>query len=341
MINAEHDGIKTIVSQCALGELLAPPCALQGGELHKMYYVQTTKGVFAVKALNPYFYTRKDFPEHYEQTECLAYAFSQKGVPAVYALSFDGKRVIYEHGYAYLIYPYLSGNMLDTPDLSVIHIQRLGTIISNLHQAGVALASSRAPQFDYSEDAHWQVLIEETQDSALLQLLPAFLRWNAYYRQAQEVLVQEWVMSHCDLHGKNVIWDKQEHASILDWENAGSVNPYMEVLGFALEWSGIVEQCRVDKPVFFGIFTRYFERHSQVLFHAQAEAAFYGWLGHLSMGWTEFNIRRAFGKVACSEAERHRAMTLLTQQAIPFFNYIQAHERDILQLIQQLSGASV
>ena len=44
---------ENICSQLDLGRLLLPPVRLSGGLMHKMFSLETTRGRYAVKLLNP------------------------------------------------------------------------------------------------------------------------------------------------------------------------------------------------------------------------------------------------------------------------------------------------
>ncbi len=44
---------KAVLSAFSLGELTAPPTPLSGGLMHRMYRVETARGVWALKCLNP------------------------------------------------------------------------------------------------------------------------------------------------------------------------------------------------------------------------------------------------------------------------------------------------
>lgn len=51
--------------------------------------------------------------------------------------------------------------------------------------------------------------------------------------------------------------------------------------------------------------------------------AFYGWLGHCVLGWTEFNIRRAIGEVSVGKDIIENAM-------IPCIRYLSQNEKNII-----------
>lgn len=72
-----------------LGELLGVPEAISGGLLHRMYALETTKGKFAVKALNPQIMLRPTAMQNYINSERIA-GIAAKNIPALPAKKFDG-----------------------------------------------------------------------------------------------------------------------------------------------------------------------------------------------------------------------------------------------------------
>lgn len=52
---------------------------------------------------------------------------------------------------------------------------------------------------------------------------------------------KEWVLGHRDLHLQNIIWQTKSAYVWIDWENAGLIHPFLELLGLALNVAGIAE----------------------------------------------------------------------------------------------------
>lgn len=71
----------------------------------------------------------------------------------------------------------------------------------------------------------------------------------AKIQQATEVVDDGLIISHRDLDAKNVIWQDDLSFFIIDWEYAGPVNPGVDLLGVALNWSGQTE-CDADETKF-------------------------------------------------------------------------------------------
>jgi Phosphotransferase enzyme family len=176
------------------------------------------------------------------------------------------------------------------------------------------------PHFDLFSNEHWAKIIYKSKNLKLLELLLAILQWNDRYHAAIPKLNEHYLLSHRDLHYNNVLWDNLT-PSIIDWESAGSTNPIQEIIGFALEWSGIIKST-FRKEIFDAIIYTYapqgFPKNTPV------KEAFYGWLGNSVLGWTEFNIRRAYDK-SSSITERSRGLSILTETMIPCLTFMREH----------------
>jgi hypothetical protein len=55
-----------------LGDIVSEPETVLGGFLHRMYIIETTKGKYAVKALNPQIMLRPTAMENYINSERIA-----------------------------------------------------------------------------------------------------------------------------------------------------------------------------------------------------------------------------------------------------------------------------
>ena len=86
---AENSKIKDL-----LGKIIGEITPVSGGLMHKMYKVQTDKGTYAVKCLNPEIMKRPEAFENYTKAEALEDILEENDIPIVPALSFDEKKDI-------------------------------------------------------------------------------------------------------------------------------------------------------------------------------------------------------------------------------------------------------
>ena len=86
--------LKILLMKYDLGEIVGDILPVSGGLMHKMYKVQTERGTFAVKCLNPDIMKRPGVFDNYARAEALETILDNNGIPIVPALTFDGKKMV-------------------------------------------------------------------------------------------------------------------------------------------------------------------------------------------------------------------------------------------------------
>ncbi|WP_367606831.1 phosphotransferase [Legionella sp. W05-934-2] len=211
----------------------------------------------------------------------------------------------------------------------------MGELYSLLHSADIHHSGTDEAQYDYFEDAHWVKLIERAKHADLMALLPVILDWNQAYFQTIPTLKKEAVITHRDMHIQNVLWDSHDKPNIIDWESAGLMNPMLEVIGYGLEWSGIILQQKVNIPFLKQLLTAYHQLSSKTWI-TSSHQAFTGWLGHCVLAWTEFNIHRMLGETSSDEAEILKGREIIEEKMISCMKYIRSEEAFLKSLLETL-----
>ena len=116
------------------------------------------------------------------------------------------------------------------------------------------------------------------------------IEWNKQVCEAQEVLVQNQVISHRDLDPKNVMWNNDD-PFLIDWEAAGYVNPYQELLEVINYWADDGKG-NLDKSYFDAIVKAY-GKHMNLADVEWDEVLSGSYMGML--GWLEYNVKRSVG----------------------------------------------
>jgi thiamine kinase-like enzyme len=307
------DTITAFCNEHLSEKLLKSPEIILGGALHRSWKVVTASNSYAIKELNPKIARKLGIIKSYELTEHIANEFHLKGLPAIAALNVFS----YNEG-IYIIYPFASGKTLSFTEIDVCHAKIIGSLFKDLHALNPQIKlDDPLPHFDLFSNDHWTAIIKNSGETKLLGLLPTILEWNNSYHASILELNKNILISHRDLHYHNVLWNNLI-PSIIDWESAGLTNPIQESIGFALEWSGILH-ATFRKEIFDAILISYapqgFAKNTPI------QEAFYGWLGNSILGWTEFNIRRAYDKTF-STAEQSRGLAILKETMIPCLAFI-------------------
>lgn len=277
-----------------LGCLKEEPETVTGGLLHKMYHVSTDKGEYAIKALNPNIMKRTEALQHTINSEIVSNALADV-IPLVAAKCFEGKHIIEFDGSFYVIFDWLDGKSVFVPNISEYHCEQVGRILGKIHAADIKVAGmekSRDCRIVYD----WNMLLEKARQSntkcfsVLEENIADIIRWDEHVVSALQQLSENQVISHRDLDPKNIMW-KNDKPYIIDWEAAGYVNPFQELIEVLNYWIPD-ETGKYNKAKFDVLIQAYTESMNicNVNWDVILDCSFDGMLG-----WLEYNIKRAVG----------------------------------------------
>lgn len=282
--------------------------AVPGGLLHKLYKVQLESGEpLAVKCLNPTIMKRETALSNMIFSEKISAAL-QAVVPAVVAMEKDGIRVHKIEEQYFMVFPWLEGRSIFPPDIREYHCTQIGELLGKIHCADVKIEDAKGDVEKESEGTKgydWQGYLELAK-SRRVKWLPDYesyieqlVQFTAFAVSAGEILKQKQVISHRDLDPKNVLWHG-DAAYIIDWEAAGFVNPFKELLEVINYWADD-GQGGLQKTYFDAIISSYQAYVS--LEGVDWDAVLLG--GYEGMlDWLAYNIRRGLGLEATDEEEK-------------------------------------
>lgn len=300
--------IEKLMKELSFGEVLEEPIAVKGGLLHKMYRVVTSDGVFAVKVLNGGIMKRPEALQNMIHSEKAA-AILSKDIPAAVALEWNGQQVHPLDGGFYMVFDWVDGASVFPGEINEKHCEAIGTILGKMHQRNIR-CDGMEPEEEAIPLYDWENLLQKAKEqkaqtnpwlSQYEAAIPDIRAWNQEAYDAQAVLAQKLVISHRDLDPKNVMWNGIEPV-LIDWEAAGYVNPYQELLEVIHYW---VDDGRggLRRSLFEAIIKAY-ETYMD-LSKAEWAAVFAGASGGM-LGWLEYNLKRALGQEASEEEEVRR-----------------------------------
>lgn len=321
-----------LMNKLNMGDLKEEPQALKGGALHSMWKITTSTGVFAIKHLNPHITAESDFKQNYELSEKIATGMSSAQIPAVNSLSFNARHVIQQEDDFYIIYPFIIGLILDETKLTSKHLEKIGYLFRLIHQTNLQILEVDRAHYDYFTNEYWSELVSRSVQTKLKKLLPSIIRWNTLYKSTIPELNNELVITHRDMHSQNILWDLNSEPHIIDWESAGLMNPMLEIIGYGLEWSGILLHQKVNTD-FFRVLTKGYFKSPNTKWVTSVEQGFIGWLGHCVLAWTEFNIRRMLGDISSDSSEIEKGQNIIIDKMVPCLEYIENHETYLLDMI--------
>ncbi len=329
---------------------------MSGGLLHRMYRFRTKRGTFAVKRLSEAIMNYDNVREKFRLSERIAVAVAAAGIPAVTASpSVDGD-VLQDIGSdTVMLFPWIDAAALAGPPISAgpERARIIGGILGRIHSLPLSFAELQPPSdaggsddtldADNTEAAEWVPLVEEAERQQLpgapevRNLLPQIAASTRSAREARQALLAErgkqpgWVISHSDLDQKNVLWADAQTPYLIDWESAGYVQPAIEAVGAALDWSG---QVAGDLNV--ATFTAFLEgyRKEAPLTPRQLYYGLESYFGNWS-GWLKFSLQRAIG-VATNDPEEQAIGRSETSRTLV---QLRSAADNLPELIRQFTGA--
>lgn len=277
-----------------LGQLVSEPEQVSGGLLHRMYHVQTSQGEYAIKVLNPEIMKRPEALKNTIHSEKVAEILKDT-VPLIGAKCFLGKHVLEEDGSYYMIYDWLEGKSVFAPDITAYHCEQIGSILGKIHAADITIEGMKRQR--NSRDLYdWNLYLQkaEQENAECYEILKEHLESIVNCDKAVIAGFEEssamQVISHRDLDPKNVMW-KDKLPYIIDWEAAGYVNPYQELIEVLNYWITDVDGC-YNRAKFDSLVSAYNESVDicSVNWDTVLQCSFDGMLG-----WLEYNVKRALG----------------------------------------------
>jgi len=299
--------IEKLCKKYNLGNLKGKPEIVTGGLMHKMYHVSTDQGEYAIKLLNPDIMKRTEALQNTVNSEIVSNAL-RNVVPLVSAKCFDGKHIIELDGSFYVIFDWLEGKSIFVPNISEYHCEQIGRILGKIHAANIKVDSIEKSQ-DSRDEYDWNMLLGKAQQCntecylVLQENLADIIRWDNHVVSGFGEVSQNQVISHRDLDPKNIMW-KNDEPYIIDWEAAGYVNPFQELIEVLNYWISD-ETGKYNKVKFDAMIQAYTEsiNISNVNWDVVLDCSFDGMLG-----WLEYSIKRALGMEGIDAKEQQEGM---------------------------------
>ena len=182
----------------------------------------------------------------------------------------------------------------------------MGALLGQMHALKLEFAALPQPEWEHFRVDDWDLLTVHAYDAGISWATPIravmhkLIEWSKLYEQAGEQLSGTYVVSHRDMDQKNVIWQDERTPRLIDWEAAGLVNPTMELVSVALDWSGLATGV-VREDISSAGMESYVQSGGMV--RDAGIDAIYGVMG-IWLSWLVFNMRRSLGESVFNEEER-------------------------------------
>lgn len=291
-----------------LGEIVGEPVTVSGGFLHRMYTIETTRGKYAVKALNPQIMLRPTAIQNFINSERISNLVGNN-IPALPAKIFNGNSIQEIDGQFFLVFDWVKGKSLKVKEIDKVHSVKIAEILADIHMTDFSELTIVKDCTYNPQSIDWNYYLQKGQENnsewvnLLLENINNLYDWTAQANESAKLLSSNVVISHRDLDPKNVMWI-QDNPIIIDWECAGYVNPMQELIETAIYWSE-EETGGIDKERFLA-FLRAYRNRVGVLQANWRMVLTNGFLGKL--GWLEYSLKRSLW-IECTDAEEQKMGT--------------------------------
>ncbi|KOR90259.1 phosphotransferase [Paenibacillus solani] len=323
-----------LCSMLDIGDIIKTPKAISGGLLHRMFAVETSKGKYAVKALNPQIMARPTAENNYVMSEKIA-NIASKHIPAQPANIYNGTILQNIDNQFYLVFDWIEGQSLKPHESTTVHCRMIGSMLAEIHLTDYSQIDYKNENSNVIKEIDWNFYLNKGREnnSNWVNLFSDHIEnlflWNDRAQNSSFMLGEESVFSHRDLDPKNVMWIRN-NPIIIDWESAGSINPSHDLIESALYWS-INESARIDKEKFHAFVSGYQQRFGNI--NADWRLALE--LGYSSkLEWLEYSLKRSLG-MECNDEREQEMGTIHVTETI---NALKGYDEVMPELIAWLEN---
>ncbi|MDO8618983.1 MAG: phosphotransferase [Candidatus Daviesbacteria bacterium] len=280
----EDSQIKQICLAYNLGEIISPLKPVTGGLLHKMWHLETNKGSYALKLLNPEIMRRPEAFGNYTNSEKIAKEARAAGIPAIVALAVSNQVVFKVNDKFIMIYPWVEGSAVTDKEITPTQARIVGSLLARIHQLNLSLGKSKTQKTNSVKKEYKRL------DKEDIDFVEELITKIEQLRTELDLLELNLVVSHRDLDKKNVLWKDENSPVIIDWESAGYVNPGVELMIAGQDWADL-KQAHGDLDLFKTVVQSYKESGGKL--SASPEVIFYR-SSEIALYWLEYNLRRSY-----------------------------------------------
>lgn len=269
---------------------------LTGGLMHKMFKVETNKGIYAIKVLNPEVMSREEAYNNFVISETIANLAKDNGIVVSSAISINNNYLNKFEDKYYMVFDFVAGKVLTDEEITIEHCRKIGEILSKIHSLDYSNLGLDSEIVEYTRLYDWESYINNRNFDRMSYkelFLSNYKKYNSILKRANERFNDSntvLTICHRDMDPKNVMWNN-DNPIVIDWESASLANPYRELLEDALCWSGFLSNS-FDEKKFIAVIEAYAKNKN-----IQDIEWFDVICGNLvgRFGWLKYNLERSLG----------------------------------------------
>lgn len=277
---------------------------ISGGLMHKMFKVETDKGVYCIKVLNSEVMARSEVYGNFVVSELVSNLAKKNGIPVSSALDIDGNYLTKLDDMYYMAFDYVNGKTLKDDEITIEHCKKIGNVLAHIHLLDYKEIGLQPNIVKYKRLYDWESYINNPNFSKMSYknlFMKNYRKDNSIQKRANERFNATNInqtICHSDMDPKNVMWNN-DNPIIIDWECAGVANPERELLEDALCWSGFLSNNFSEEK-----FTAIFKEYSK--YRNIENIEWYDVIcGNLvgRFDWIKYNLERSLGIISNDEEE--------------------------------------
>lgn len=287
--------IERLIQENNLGRKIKNIEKVTGGLSHRMYKVETDKGIYAVKELNSGVMKREKAYSNFVFSEKVTDIAKENGILAIGAIKLNDEIMVKIEESYFMVFEWIEGKILKAEEITDKHCEIIGKILAQIHNIDFSKIEDDERKSIETNLFDWNKYITPAEEQnkpyikELKENIELLYELNKNSVKALEYAKNDLVISHTDLDRKNVMW-QEDKAFIIDWEASGYINPTIELIQVAWYWSGgDIEN--IDYNKFEKVINSYkqnykgnIDKNIDILINADV----YG-----GLAWLDYNLKRS------------------------------------------------
>ena len=162
---------------------------LTGGLMHKMFKVETDRGTYCVKVLNPEVMARDTAYNNFVVSESVSNLAKKNNIPVSSALDINGDYLKEYDGYYYMVFDYVNGKTLKDNEITIEHCKQIGGILGKLHNLDYKEVGLEPNIVEYKRLYNWEEYINNPNFNNMSYkelFLNNYLKYNSMLKRANE-----------------------------------------------------------------------------------------------------------------------------------------------------------
>ena len=295
--------VEKLIITCELGKCVKEIQRVSGGLLNRMYKVNTEKGVFAIKLLNTEVMNRKEAKTNHIFAEKIANIAKDNKVKCLPAKIINSNVLQQIDKYYFLIFDWFDGKTITDKEIKINECKKVAKELAKIHKIDYSKYKDECKAYYDTNIVNWMYYFDKIDNKEIKELLikniELFNKLDKKAIESLDLISKNMVISHRDIDLPNVLWNQDNELVLIDWESAGLVNPVMEVIDTAWNWSGGQKYFDIEK---FNIFIETYKKHNgKLIDFEKALNADY----KAKFGWLEYNLKRIC-EIECIDEEEKK-----------------------------------